>query len=153
MATPRNKVADDPYTATAKDVKKASKEWDDAVLDCRLLGHSWQGLDAQHVKKYRYWYRTFRCTRKCGCIRWEELSDRTGLVFGKGMIYPTDEYGKNTYLMPKGTGRITGELRGVLRLEALRRMDFVEVTGEDAESHPHSSHTVIALQNEGLWPQ
>jgi hypothetical protein len=114
---------------TEKELRAAANNWSDAVLVCRTLMHSWRQYHAELHKRVgrnaSYWTVYYECTRGCGVQRHEEW-DMRGLVVRKNMHYPTDDTGQPLYLLV-GFGRVTGELRGVIRLESVQRTGYDEV--------------------------
>lgn len=136
--------------ATVGEVQAAATHWSDAVLRCRLRGHSWEqepnGHEFIHWRKSDYWHVKFFCEHGCHVRKWEEWDSR-GMVTAKGMIYPRDKEGRPTYLL-EDVGRMDAEGRGALRLESAMRAAYVRVEGgkdQDTENAPRSALTVRAL--------
>lgn len=101
--------------ASLGQVESFAEGLSDAYLHCRELGHLWRPKGA---KPYRDedgggWIRTLRCYR-CTTKRVQEISS-SGMVLSNKYIHPEG------YLM-EGLGRIVGEGRGVLRLQAIKRI-------------------------------
>jgi hypothetical protein len=94
----------------------------DAALACRDLGHNWRANSAAWVPKERVYERSLRCTR-CRNLRHQILNER-GEVISNSYEY------RKGYLI-KGLGRLSGESRAVLRLEAVQRtIRTVRAAGE-----------------------
>ncbi len=102
--------------ASVRDAQTLAANLTPAHLDCRAYGHNWTAHDATHVKRYRYWAVSQRCAR-CRTIRHQEMSER-GVVSTSWYDYAEG------YLAD--VGRIAGDAKGALRLEAVLRRTFVE---------------------------
>jgi hypothetical protein len=130
--------------ATRNQVEAIAKEWTEAVLLCRTLGHSWRQSNAVHVRRLHYWQVSYNCDRGCGCIKYQEWSER-GVVYASWMIYPRDNEGRELYLT-EGIGRVAGDIKGALRIESVTRTNFTETSGRATdEDEPRSSRTLAAV--------
>lgn len=105
-----------PYADT-DEVKSFAAGLSEGYLQCRDIGHVWKFRTGGelHDEKDRIvgWFRTFRCPT-CKSER-EQKMDERGLILGGSYKYP------DGYLLT-GLGRIVGEGRGALRLEAIKRV-------------------------------
>lgn len=136
MARPRRQP---PAYATPDEVRDASEQWSSAQLECRDLGHHWRPSDAVHVRRLNYYRLSHSCER-CGMRRIREMSER-GHVYAQTYEYP------DGYLL-KGLGRIAGDARDEVRLQAtLRGQAITEVTGRAKDSDlPRFGATRKALE-------
>lgn len=107
--------------ADPDDVAAAAAGWSDAVVQCRIYGHSWRPLTVRHsLGTYTI---VQRCSRRCGCQRETTMNERGYLHGGWKLSYA------DGYLMEKGTGRVDGDGRARLRIVSLRSMTVIE--GDD----------------------
>jgi hypothetical protein len=89
----------------------AVKAMDLSYLQCRDFGHSWRPYTARWVPAENCYQSELQCQR-CKSIRQRYLS-RSGAQLGGHYDYPEG------YLMPKGTGRLTGTDRDIIRLQSV----------------------------------
>jgi hypothetical protein len=93
-----------PLKAVDKYLETAPEE----ALECRDGGHLWgKPLDIEGDSKRGY-IRYFKC-RSCEALR-DQYLDEHGLVIRNVLRYPEG------YLMPAGSGRLSREGRGAIRL-------------------------------------
>lgn len=124
-----------PSAADTSEVERQAKKWSTATLECRSYGHLWRPSTAQHFPKLRYWYVVRKCGR-CTTERHEEL-DEYGRVFSKWYRYAEGYLTENL-------GRITGDGRGVLRLQTVLRTFKVQSIEHDDDvdaARPRSQAT------------
>lgn len=93
--------------------EELARELPDAYLTCRELMHSWKPRTAGWLAGERVFERVIRCSR-CKTEKHQTLSS-TGEVLTSHYVYP-DGY------LAKNLGRIVGDGRDALRLEALTRL-------------------------------
>ena len=124
MARTRRK---DGY-ARARDVEDAAQEWSVEVLKCRTLGHAWEQYDGR--KRTRGTFDVmYRCERLCG-VRKHEIWNSRGVVIKSVILYPRTLDGAQAYLMPPGSGRISREDKGILRIARITQTGFIETNDE-----------------------
>lgn len=109
----RSYPGQDTLFADVDDVKQAAAGMADETLACRELGHPWGAYTATFDRAVGVFERTLRCPR-CETRKVQSLN-RSGHILGSHYVYP------DGYLMEKGLGRIAGDGRDALRLEALTR--------------------------------
>lgn len=105
-------VVDTPLFADASDVEEFAKDLPEKFLYCREMGHNWRPHSAGRYADGGF-ERILRCSR-CTTKRVQEITSR-GVVLRNQYIHPEG-------YLSKGMGRIVGEGRGVLRLEAIKRI-------------------------------
>jgi hypothetical protein len=93
--------------------EELARELPDAYLMCRELMHSWKPRSAGWLAGERVFERVIRCSR-CKTEKHQTLSS-SGEVLSSHYVYP-DGY------LAKNLGRIVGDGRDALRLEALTRL-------------------------------
>jgi hypothetical protein len=108
-------------TGNPQEVQAWADELPDRYLLCRDLGHTWKPFTARWDAEARAYVRELKCSR-CKAIRSQHL-DAYGSVVSGGYDYP------DGYQAPAGTGRITGDGRGALRLSSTLRL--IDKFGED----------------------
>jgi hypothetical protein len=86
----------------------------DAYIMCRDMGHTWRPFRARFDPEVNGYQRVLRCGR-CKTER-EQTISASGLILSGHYNYP------DGYSLPAGTGRLTGEGRGALRLESTLRL-------------------------------
>jgi hypothetical protein len=128
-------MAEHQYAAL-NDVRRMAQSWDQDQLECRLYGHDWQPQRANQDRKTLLIAVVQVCPR-CESERHQEINGRTGAVFAQWISYG-DGY------LCKGMGRIVGDGRNTLRLEAVTKI--YKITKGKVE--PHSGITREALQEE-----
>lgn len=101
-------------TARPEQVAEWSHDLSDNYLLCRDLGHTWRPFNARWDPEQDGYIRVLRCSR-CKTER-SQLLSATGMVDSGSYDYP------DGYQAPPGTGRLTGEGRGALRLESVMRL-------------------------------
>jgi hypothetical protein len=94
------------------EVQRWAERLSQSYLYCRTFGHTWKPWTARWVPEERCYEQIIRCSR-CKNERFQ-LLNRYGEVVKNWYRYP------HGYLH-KALGRITGEGKGALRLEALKR--------------------------------
>jgi hypothetical protein len=117
----RRKIDKEPLTrledgsADVQAVVSWSSGLPDSFIMCRDMGHMWRPFMARISPEWQNAYdRTLRCGR-CKTER-AQVIGLDGQILRSGYVY-TDGY-----LTPLGSGRITGEGRGALRLESTLRL-------------------------------
>lgn len=98
--------------ADPAEVRDFAAELDEALLQCRELGHLWSPWTASWSGEEGCYHRTLRCDR-CTTERNQSLSDR-GAVLTNSYVYPEG-------YLHEGMGRIAGDGRDMLRLESVLR--------------------------------
>lgn len=91
-----------------------SHQLSDSYILCRDMGHTWRPFMARIIEGGNAYDRTLRCGR-CKTERAQTISTN-GLILSGNYNYP------DGYQTPKGSGRITGNGRGALRLESTLRL-------------------------------
>lgn len=131
-----------PRYAEVDDVRRVAASWSTDHLLCRDVGHHWVYQDATHVRAARFFRVIYACTR-CEMRRTRELSE-SGHVFATSYQYP-DGY------VAVGLGRIVGEAKDAMRLEAIMRGALHEVKRRNlrADDLPRFGATRRALDEEG----
>lgn len=95
--------------ADVGDVQEFASGLNSKQIQCRSDGHDMRPFDVEAYDGG--WKRTRRC-RRCGALRVQVL-DSHGLILDTKMKY------KEGYQMPRGTGRLDSEGRGVFRAAAV----------------------------------
>lgn len=99
-----------PKSPSRKQLETFALNLTDEYLYCRRYGHSWHPRSATKLK---HWYEaTVYCTR-CTAERVEVIS-LNGEVLRRSMRYPTG-------YLAVGIGRIIGDSKNYLRIEAIER--------------------------------
>jgi hypothetical protein len=93
--------------------EELARELPDTYLMCRELMHSWKPRSAGWLAGERVFERVVRCSR-CKTEKHQTLSS-SGEVLSSHYVYP-DGY------LAKNLGRIVGDGRDALRLEAVNRL-------------------------------
>ena len=113
------------------DVEEWQSQAKVAWIRCRSKGHNMDDHDVKLDEKANAYIVILRCTR-CYTERHEVVNCDTGEVL-------TSKYDKHPdgYLLPKGTGRIDAQGRGLIRIARLRdtlerKRDIVELTNKRA---------------------
>lgn len=106
-------------------VQAAAQEWSDAIVHCRIWGHNHRPYTATWRGKYAIDI-TQRCIR-CRSRRRQTMDSRTG----KATPWAPAGYAEG-YLLPKGTGRVSGDGRNVLRLAAIRNITITTAPEEQS---------------------
>lgn len=83
-----------------------------SFLYCRAFGHNWRPWTAKWIPEQRCFEQIVRCTR-CKNQRLQLLDRRGDVVAGHYRYAPG--------YLHKGLGRLVGEDKGKVRLEALKR--------------------------------
>lgn len=107
---PRKNTTHTSQFAEVGDVQEFATTIKSAWVDCRSDGHDMRPFKVELTEAGNF-LRTRKC-RRCNTKR-HQVIDRSGLI-----LNTTVEYTEG-YLMPKGTGRLDSEGRGVFRLAAL----------------------------------
>lgn len=121
---------DEPLDPALDDVSEFAEALPEEFLACRELGHHWQPW-AAGLHPDGGFDRTLRCSR-CHTEKHQELSNRGSVL--------TSRYNHPDGYLTKGLGRITGDGRGVLRLEAIRRLMNSDFNHHD--DHQHDQHDI-----------
>lgn len=104
---------------TRREVVAFAKSLPDPFLECRRFGHPWKAYTVG--KDGPRFVETTICPR-CQSTR-TQVYDRGGMIVrGKGGTHYSDGY------LAHGIGRITGEAKGLIRLEAMHRIMDAQVT-------------------------
>lgn len=106
----KRSITHKPQFAEVGDVQEFATTIKSAWVDCRSDGHDMRPFAVELTEAGNF-LRTRKC-RRCNTKR-HQVIDRSGLI-----LHTTVEYAEG-YLMPKGTGRLDSEGRGVFRLAAL----------------------------------
>jgi len=101
-------------TADVQAVANWSSDLPDSFLMCRDMGHTWRPFTARFSADENAYDRTLRCGR-CKTER-QQVIGMDGTILSGVYLYP------DGYLSPAGSGRITGDGRGALRLESTLRL-------------------------------
>jgi hypothetical protein len=109
--------------ADMKTVKQLAAQMPSEHLQCRKYGHSWKPLEVEELsaadkRKLKAAYaETLKCS-VCG-------TGRSQLLTKKGELRRNSYQYAKGYQTPKGTGRLSGEARDVLRVtDILRRLSL-----------------------------
>lgn len=118
-----------PPIASIGDVQEYLSTAKIAWIACRSKGHNMQDHDVKSDEENNVYLVTLRCSR-CYTKRHEVVNMSTGEVLSSK--YDNRPEG---YLLPKGTGRMDAEARGLVRVARLhntveRKRDLVEVTAK-----------------------
>lgn len=97
---------------TRREVAAFAKSLPDPYLECRRFGHPWKAYTVD--KDGPRFVETTQCPR-CESTRTQVL-DRRGMIVGHANVNYSDGY------LAHGIGRITGEAKGILRLEGMHRV-------------------------------
>lgn len=106
--------------ASIEDVDELAQGWSDDTLVCRSFGHSPDPLTFAYNEEEEYWLVVLRC-RRCGFRRNQEVSAKTGNVFGRWPNYPPG------YLAKK-KGRVLGPAKDYQRLITIMRVAEKQAT-------------------------
>lgn len=106
------RVAEVEHENNIEDIIDFAHDLPERFLYCREMGHNWRPFSAGRYKDGGY-LRILRCVR-CKTERHQEISAR-GVILTSSYKHPEG-------YLSKGLGRISGEGRGVLRLESIRRI-------------------------------
>lgn len=110
----------DPSQADPQEVAELAQDMPDAHIDCRTFGHDFSKPFSAKRYDDGSFDRIRRCPR-CHVLKIWEL-DR----FGRPVKSPRLDYSETEdYLLPKGTGRLTGHARSAITLVSIQR----ETTG------------------------
>lgn len=103
-----------PHFADLGDVEQYVSEAKVAWLQCRSKGHNMADHDVKFVEEDNAYVVILRCSR-CYTKRHETVNSETGeVLFSKYTDHPEG------YLLPKGTGRMDAQGRGIIRVARLR---------------------------------
>jgi hypothetical protein len=110
-----NDDGDREHQAAMAEVRDFAESLPEKYLYCREMGHNWRPFSAGRYRDEDGggFERVLRCTR-CRCKRFQTISQR-GLIVGSKYEHPEG-------YLHKGMGPITGEGRGVIRLESITRI-------------------------------
>jgi hypothetical protein len=135
------RIASEPVRAAPlSEVEAHLKEWDDTIVTCRAYGHDFKPYSVQPNERLGY----FKVVRLCRCKaeHHAEVAMASGHVFSSWIDYSHT----NGYLL-EGVGRIMGDARDRVRLDAIvRTFPQLKMTAkEQREDRPRSYHTRQAL--------
>lgn len=104
-----------PRVATREDVRQLSQELSEAFLHCRDYGHQWRMANAERHGRGSRVIRTR--TMYCPSCKYNKYQtfDSRGIMVEEKVDYPEG------YLI-KGLGRITGDTKGLIRIESIDRL-------------------------------
>ncbi len=105
--------------STRSQVAKFAAGLTEAYLECRQYGHAWK---AYTVDKDGPRYVVTTVCPRCESKRVQTL-DRTGMIVGHAHVTYSPGY------LAHGIGRITGQAKGVIRLEGVHRVIDAQITG------------------------
>lgn len=111
LPPPKLKIADERHYADLGSVQEFAEGLKESFLHCRELGHNWKPWGAGRHPDGG-WERSLRCTR-CKTERHQTITP-TGMVMSNKYVHPEG-------YLSEGLGRIVGEGRGLLRIEAIKR--------------------------------
>lgn len=106
---------------TRRQVAAFAETLSESHLECRQFGHAWR---AYTVDKDGPRYRVTTICPRCEAKRVQTIDSR-GMVVGHTNLRYPDGY------LAHGIGRITGEAKGVVRLEGVHRVIDAQSSGPD----------------------
>lgn len=107
----KKSIAHKSQFADVGDVQEFATTIKSGWVECRSSGHDMRAFKVELTEEGN-WLRTRKC-RNCTAKR-HQVIDSYGLILDTTMEYPEG------YLLPKGTGRLDSEGRGVFRLASIR---------------------------------
>lgn len=96
--------------ADVDDVQEFASTIRESWVNCRAYGHDWRPFKVEQTEN-----NTFVVIRKCR----QCSGTRTQVIDRYGLIINTEYKLPDGYQMPRGTGRLDSEGRGVFRLSAI----------------------------------
>lgn len=123
-------------SASADDVRRAAEGWDEDQLECRMYAHSWRPHTAQRDKRVNL-IKVVQICQRCDTQKHQEINSNTGEVFASWYVYGEG-------YLSKGIGRITGDGRNVLRLEAVGRI--FKITNKKMTPHSKAAREAQATE-------
>lgn len=100
-----------PKPATPRDVRRVTEDMSGEFLRCHAFGHNWDPFTVSDVG--RSYEVTLRCSR---CF-----SETRQMISKRGILQTSRKYNYAEGYLFKGIGRVRGDARGAVRIQAIVR--------------------------------